>query len=153
MPSGSRCSRATCRRRELGAFRCAEERDIALAHVERTRRRARACSRVRWPDPFPFDSDAARCASRPTRKSIGRAVAFSLAAFRQAFAGGRSLGEPDNVADRRARRARCTRPRCSRRRELRGVGERLEAATARAHARGVRDVPAVWDGERVAVGA
>ena len=30
-------------------------------------------------------------------KQIGRAVAFSLAAFRQAFAGGRDLGERDNV--------------------------------------------------------
>jgi hypothetical protein len=29
------------------------------------------------------------------------------------------------------------------------VGERLEAATARAIALGVRDVPAVWDGDRV----
>jgi 2-hydroxychromene-2-carboxylate isomerase len=30
-------------------------------------------------------------------KEIGRTVAFSLAAFRQAFAGGRDLSEPDNV--------------------------------------------------------
>ena len=30
-------------------------------------------------------------------KQIGRTVAFSLAAFRQAYAGGRSLGDPDNV--------------------------------------------------------
>ena len=30
-------------------------------------------------------------------KEIGRAVAFSLAAFRQAFAAGRDLTEPDNV--------------------------------------------------------
>ena len=30
-------------------------------------------------------------------KQIGRAVAFSLAAFRQAFAGGRDLGDQDTV--------------------------------------------------------
>ena len=30
-------------------------------------------------------------------KQIGRAVAFALAAFRQAYAGGRDLVEPDNV--------------------------------------------------------
>jgi hypothetical protein len=33
--------------------------------------------------------------------------------------------------------------------ELRGVRNALEAATARAASLGVRDVPAVWDGERV----
>jgi hypothetical protein len=32
---------------------------------------------------------------------------------------------------------------------LRGVGERLQDATARAIALGVRDVPAVWDGEKL----
>ena len=31
------------------------------------------------------------------RRRLGRAVAFSLAAFRQAFAAGRDLTEPDNV--------------------------------------------------------
>jgi hypothetical protein len=36
--------------------------------------------------------------------------------------------------------------------ELRCVREGLAAATARAAALGVRDVPAVWDGERM-VGA
>jgi len=30
-------------------------------------------------------------------KQLGRAVSFSLAAFRQAFAAGRDLTEPDNV--------------------------------------------------------
>jgi 2-hydroxychromene-2-carboxylate isomerase len=30
-------------------------------------------------------------------KEIGRTVSFSLAAFRQAFAAGRDLSEPDNV--------------------------------------------------------
>jgi hypothetical protein len=34
--------------------------------------------------------------------------------------------------------------------ELRGVRGALDEATARAVALGVRDVPAVWDGDRVA---
>jgi 2-hydroxychromene-2-carboxylate isomerase len=51
---------------------------------------------LRWPDPFPFDSTfAMRVAAYA--KSIGRAVPFAQAAFRQAFAGGRSLEDPDNV--------------------------------------------------------
>ena len=37
------------------SFRCAEERDIALAHIERTAA-AQGLQPVRWPDPFPFDS-------------------------------------------------------------------------------------------------
>jgi 2-hydroxychromene-2-carboxylate isomerase len=47
---------------------------------------------LRWPDPFPFDSELALLAATYA-KSIGRVVAFSLAAFRQAFAGGHALDE------------------------------------------------------------
>src|SRR3954469_15721462 len=47
---------------------------------------------LRWPDPFPFDSELALLAATYA-KSIGRIVAFSLAAFRQAFAGGHALDE------------------------------------------------------------
>ena len=66
------------------AFRCAEERNIALAHIERTAAE-RGLQPVRWPDPFPFDSlFAMRVATYA--KQIGRAVPFALAAYRQAFA-------------------------------------------------------------------
>ena len=52
---------------------------------------------VRWPDPWPGNSlHAMRVATYA--KSIGRTVSFALAAFRQAFAGGRDLTDPDNVA-------------------------------------------------------
>src|SRR3954464_1097505 len=37
------------------AFRCAEERNIALAHIERAAAE-QGLQPVRWPDPFPFDS-------------------------------------------------------------------------------------------------
>src|SRR3954454_18316908 len=50
----------------------------------------------RWPDPFPFDSELAMRAAT-FAKQTGRAVAFSLAAMRQAFAAGRDLSVLDNV--------------------------------------------------------
>jgi 2-hydroxychromene-2-carboxylate isomerase len=128
------------------AFRCAEERNIALAHIERTAAE-RGLQPVRWPDPFPFDSlFAMRVATYA--KQIGRTVAFALAAYRQAFAGGRSLADPDNVV---IAAAACEMHPAAvmKAAHLRGVGERLEQATARAIALGVRDVPAVWDGEKV----
>src|SRR5918911_2501907 len=37
------------------SFRCAEERDIALAQVERAAAE-RGLQALRWPEPFPFDS-------------------------------------------------------------------------------------------------
>ena len=51
---------------------------------------------IRWPEPFPGNTlFAMRTAT--FAKEIGRTVSFSLAAFRQAFAAGRDLSEPDNV--------------------------------------------------------
>jgi 2-hydroxychromene-2-carboxylate isomerase len=50
----------------------------------------------RWPQQFPFDSDLAMRAAT-FAKQTGRAVAFSLAAMRQAFAAGRDLSVVDNV--------------------------------------------------------
>ena len=37
------------------AYRCAEERDIALAQIERAAAE-QGLQPLRWPDPFPFDS-------------------------------------------------------------------------------------------------
>ena len=52
---------------------------------------------IRWPDPWPGNTlHAMRVATYA--KSIGRSVSFALAAFRQAFAGGRDLSDPDSVA-------------------------------------------------------
>ncbi len=128
------------------AFRCAEERDIALAQIERAAA-DHGLQALRWPDPFPFDSlFAMRVATYA--KQIGRTVAFALAAYRQAFAGGRSLAEPDNVV---IAAAACEMHPAAvlKAADLRGVREGLDTATARARALGVRDVPAVWTGERV----
>ena len=79
----------------VGPFRCAEEVAAYREDFERAAR-AQGVQPVRWPDPFPADTDWAMLAATYT-KQIGRAVAFSLAAFRQAFAGGRDLGERDSV--------------------------------------------------------
>jgi 2-hydroxychromene-2-carboxylate isomerase len=127
-------------------FRCAEERDIALAEIERAAG-SHDLQALRWPDPFPFDSRfAMRVATYA--KQIGRTVPFALAAFRQAYAGGRSLAEPDNVV---IAAAACEMHPAAvlKAAELRGVRDALDAATARAVALDVRDVPAVWTGEHV----
>jgi 2-hydroxychromene-2-carboxylate isomerase len=76
-------------------FRCAEEVSSLREDVERGAA-ALGLQPVRWPEPFPFDSERAMLAATYA-KQIGRAVAFSLAAFRQAYAAGRSLEEVDNV--------------------------------------------------------
>ena len=51
---------------------------------------------MRWPDPWPGNSLTAMRAAT-FAKEIGRTISFSLAAYRQAFAAGRDLTEPDNV--------------------------------------------------------
>src|SRR4051794_16807489 len=50
----------------------------------------------RWPDGFPFDSELAMRAAT-FAKQTGRAVAFSLAAMRQAVPAGPHLGVPRKV--------------------------------------------------------
>jgi 2-hydroxychromene-2-carboxylate isomerase len=51
---------------------------------------------LRWPPQLPPDTAQAMRAAAYAKR-IGRAVAFSLAAFRQAFAGGRDLGDENTV--------------------------------------------------------
>jgi 2-hydroxychromene-2-carboxylate isomerase len=71
------------------------DRDAGLAECER-RALAYGLPPIRWPDPFPGNMLVAMRAAT-FAKEIGRAVSFSLAAFRQAFAAGRDLSLPDNV--------------------------------------------------------
>jgi 2-hydroxychromene-2-carboxylate isomerase len=82
--------------REGTGFRCAEEEEIWRMSIER-RAADLGLQPVRWPARVPFDSDLAMRAATYA-KATGRAVAFSLAAFRQAWCGGRPLDEVDNVA-------------------------------------------------------
>ncbi len=131
-------------------FRCAEEESIFFSELERRADR-QGIQPLRWPDPFPFDSDLALRAATYAQ-AIGRAVAFSLAAFRQAFAAGRDLARVENVLIAAAA--------CEMHPtavlagiDLRSTRQRLEAATRVAVEAGVNDVPAVRWGERVFVGA
>jgi 2-hydroxychromene-2-carboxylate isomerase len=125
---------------EPGPFRCAEEVAAYREDVERAAR-AQAVQPMRWPEPFPADSEFAMLVATYA-KQIGRAVAFSLAAFRQAFAGGRDLGERDTVL---IAAAACEMHPLAvvKGAELRGTRDRLEAASEQARAAGVREVPAV----------
>jgi 2-hydroxychromene-2-carboxylate isomerase len=125
---------------EPGPFRCPEEVAAYREDVERAAR-AQGVQPLVWPDPFPSDSEWAMLAATYA-KQIGRAVAFSLAAFRQAFAAGRDLSERDNVL---IAAAACEMHPLAviKGAELRGTRERLEAAAQEARAAGVTETPAI----------
>lgn len=97
---------------------------------------------LRMPERFPFDSDLALLAATYA-KQIGRVVPFALAAFRQCFAAGRALDAQDHVLI--AGSACEMHPTALRKAaDLRSTLAALDAATALAAERGVRDVPAIW---------
>ena len=127
------------------AFRCAQEREIILDGFRAAAER-RGLQPLRWPEPFPFDSTLAMHAATYA-KQIGRTVPFALAAFRQAFAGGRAL-DADTVL---IAAAACEMHPAAvlKAVELRSVRDELARATAAAADRGVRDVPAVAVGAEV----
>jgi 2-hydroxychromene-2-carboxylate isomerase len=133
------------------ALRCEQERDVFRVEIAR-RAQELGLQPLRWPEPFPFDSALAMRAATYA-KSIGRAVPFAQAAFRQAFAGGRDLQQMDNVL---IAAAACEMhpAAVTRGAELRSVGEQLAAATRRATLSNIKDVPAivvdgaVFEGER-----
>jgi 2-hydroxychromene-2-carboxylate isomerase len=104
----------------------------------------------RWPEPWPFDSELAMLAAT-FAKQTGRAVAFSLAAMRQAFAGARDLSVPDNVL---IAAAACElHPRAVLKAvETAAVRNALREATAAAAEDGVRELPAVVVDGRVFAG-
>jgi 2-hydroxychromene-2-carboxylate isomerase len=127
-------------RSEVGPFRCAEEIAAYQEDIERAAL-GQGLQPLRWPEPFPADGEWAMLVATYA-KHIGRAVAFSLAAFRQTFAAGRDLGERDTVL---LAAAACEMHPAAviKGAELRSTRERLEAAEAEAAAAGVREVPAV----------
>ena len=120
-------------------FRCAQEEEIARSAIERTAAE-RGLQVVRWPPAFESEL-ALRAATYA--KSIGRVVAFSLAAFRQAYAGGHDLSDRDVVM---IAASSCEmHPRAVLQAlERDAVVQALDDATATAADRGVRDVPALW---------
>jgi 2-hydroxychromene-2-carboxylate isomerase len=106
---------------------------------------------IRWPRAWPPDAHRALLAATYAKKA-GRVVAFSLAAFRQAFAGGRDLGDDDTVL---IAAAACEMHPVAllKGMELRSTAAALDTAAARALASGVRSLPAIVLGTRVFEGA
>jgi 2-hydroxychromene-2-carboxylate isomerase len=102
---------------------------------------------IRWPATWPPDTERAMLAATYA-KQIGRAVAFSLAAFRQAFAGGRDLSEENTIL---IAGAACEMHPTALRKgiELRSTQSALAHATRRARDAGVTDLPAIQIGNRV----
>ena len=133
----------------VGSFRCAEEETIYREDVE-ARARRYELQPTRWPDPFPSDTEWALLAATYS-KQIGRGVAFSLAALRQAFAAGRDLSVRDNVL---IAAAACEMHPTAvvKGAALESTRRALEEANARARADGVETVPAIWVGGALLAG-
>jgi 2-hydroxychromene-2-carboxylate isomerase len=131
------------------AFRCEGERE---AQREELARRASelGLQPLRLPASFPFDSALAMRVATYA-KSIGRTVPFAQAAFRQAFAGGRSLADEDTVL---IAAAACEMHPTAvlRGAALSSVARQLAETTRAALDAGVRDVPAVLAAGRVFAG-
>jgi 2-hydroxychromene-2-carboxylate isomerase len=129
-----------------GGFRCAEEEAIYRSEIERRAAR-HGLMPLRWPAELPADTEWAMLVATYA-KQTGRVVAYSMAAFRQAFAAGRDLGDRDSVLIAAAA-AEMHPAAVLKAAGLKGTRARLEEATAAARAAGVVDVPAVRVGERV----
>jgi 2-hydroxychromene-2-carboxylate isomerase len=122
------------------------DREAGMAECER-RAEAYGLPPIRWPDPWPGDMLTAMRAAT-FAKQLGRTVSFSLAAFRQAFAAGRDLSQPDNVFIAAASSE--LHPRALETAiASRGVKDELRAATDRAGDLGVFGVPSVLVGDEV----
>ena len=131
---------------DRGSWALTEARAEGISEVEE-RAAAYGLPPIVWPDPWPGEMlNAMRVATYA--KSIGRTVSFALAAFRQAFAGGRDLTDPDNVA---IAAAACElHPNAiAKGAASASVKTRLREETDRAGDRGVRGVPSLVVGTEV----
>jgi 2-hydroxychromene-2-carboxylate isomerase len=114
--------------------------EVDRASVERAAA-ALGLQPVRWPSSWPPDVRAATLAATYAKR-VGRVVGFSLALFRQQFAGGRDISAQDTVL---IAAAACEMHPTA---LLKGVGLRsvnqaLATANARAARAGVRSLPAI----------
>jgi 2-hydroxychromene-2-carboxylate isomerase len=123
-----------------------EKREEGMREVERRAERYGLLP-VRWPDGWPNNTLKAMRAAIFAQQA-GRTVAFTLAAYRQAFAGGKDLGDVDNVL---IAAAACElHPNAVLKGiETQSTKDRLRAATQEAYERGVRGVPSVVVGGEV----
>ena len=129
-----------------GSWALTDARGQGMAQLE-ARAARYGLQPLRWPPGWPNDTLTAMRAAVFAQKA-GRVVAYSLAAFRQAFAAGRDLSETDNVL---ISAAACELHPAA---VLKGVGSRsvkegLRRATEEAAERGVTGVPTVAVGDRL----
>jgi 2-hydroxychromene-2-carboxylate isomerase len=105
---------------------------------------------LRWPPNWPPDTRQVMLAATYA-KAIGRVVAFSLAAFRQAFAGGRDLADPDTIL---IAGAACEMHPSALLRGMatRSVAAALAQASERARRAGAVSLPAIQISDRVFTG-
>lgn len=118
-----------------------EPGDVAARSVMAETIAARGLQPLRWPAAWPFDDTLALQAATYAR-GIGKVAAFSLAALRQAYAGGADLGGEQTVVLAGAAceihpRALLTGV------TTKGTASALARAAASAREDGVRDLPAV----------
>lgn len=123
-------------------------RSEGVAEIER-RAAERGLPAIRWPEGWPRGTYSLL----PLRAAVfaqqaGRAVSFSLAAFRQFFAAGRTLAELDNVLIAAA--ASELHPRAvTKGIESKAVKDALREATEHALELGIVGVPSVAVGEQL----
>lgn len=120
------------------------------AEIERRARRL-DLQPVRWPRYWPPATERAMLAATYAKR-IGRAVAFSLAAFRQVFAAGRDLGDGNTIL---IAGAACEMHPTALVKGIELASTRTALATAggRAQDAGVSALPAIQIGDRLFTGA
>jgi 2-hydroxychromene-2-carboxylate isomerase len=123
-----------------------ESREEGMAEIER-RAAQYGLMPLRWPAGWPNNTLTAMRAATFAQQT-GRAVAFSLAAFRQAFAAGRDLSDVDNVL---IAAAACElHPNAVLKAiAMQSTKDRLREATREAFERGVRGVPTIAVGDEL----
>jgi 2-hydroxychromene-2-carboxylate isomerase len=131
---------------ERGSWAQTEARAEGIAEIER-RAAEYGLPPLVWPEVWPGEMlHAMRVAT--FAKQTGRTISFSLAAFRQQFAAGKDLTDPDNVMIAAA--ATELHPRALEAAvKTKGVKDALRQATDEAAAAGVFGVPSVRVGEEV----
>ncbi|HEX4282017.1 MAG TPA: DsbA family protein [Solirubrobacteraceae bacterium] len=110
------------------------------AHIERLADQL-GVQRLRWPSVWPPETATAMLAATYAKK-IGRGVAFSLAAFRQTFAGGRDIGDEHTIL---IAGAACEMHPTALTKgvQMASTAQALQTANARARAAGVTTLPAI----------
>ena len=123
-----------------------DQREAGMVEVER-RAAEYGLMPIRWPEGWPNNTLKAMRAA-VWAQQLGRTVAFTLAAFRQAFAGGKDLSDTDYVL--MAAAACELHPNAVLKAlDTQSVKDRLRGVTREAYDRGVRGVPTIAVGDEL----